>query len=194
MNRREAVAQTAWMLGGVLSAPTLQAMSRWQQLRKSPVGSGPTGSILTETQREIVARIADLIIPRTDTSGVDSPGVDSPGALDVGVPDFIDLMLRDCYKKPAQDLFLTGVGDLERKGFLNLPADQQTQLLQQIETKALLSSDLSFWQMIKEQTLLGYFTSEPGVKASFDYQPIPGRFEAIKIKPGQKDFMYGNQA
>ncbi len=184
MNRREAVTQVAWMVGGILSAPTLQAMNRWEQIATSGTPLNRMGSFLNETQHAIMARVSDLIIPHTDT----------PGALDVGVPDFIEVMLRDCYKKSAQDLFLEGLGNLDRKGFLTLSPDQQTATLKQVEADALKNSNVSFWQLIKEQTLLGYFTSEAGIKASFDYQPIPGRFEAIKIKPGQKDFMYGNQA
>lgn len=189
MNRREAVAQTAWILGGIFSASTLQAMDRWEQLATNPGAHSATSAFLTDTQREIVARVADLIIPRVDT-----PGDRSPGANDVGVPTFIELMLRDCYKQPAQNAFLTGVVGLERKGFLSLPADQQTNLLKQLEGDALKDTAPTFWMITKELTLLGYFTSEAGIKASFDYQPIPGKFEAIKIKPGQKDFMYGNQA
>ncbi|MBD2757197.1 gluconate 2-dehydrogenase subunit 3 family protein [Spirosoma validum] len=184
MNRREAVTRVAWILGGTFSAPTLQAMSRWEELATKGKLQPQAGSFLTETQQAIVARVTELIIPKTDT----------PGALDAGVPDFMEVMLRDCYKKPAQDTFLAGVVDLERKGFLNLPPDQQTTTLKQIETEAQKSTSPTFWLITKELTLLGYFTSEVGVKASFDYQPIPGRFEAIKIKPGQKDFMYGNQA
>ncbi len=176
--------RTAWILGGTLSAPTLLAMNRWEQLVSEGQVLGATRPLLNETQRAITARVADLILPRTDT----------PGALDTGVPDFIELMIRDCYKKPAQDTFLTGLGELERSNFLTLSPEQQTTALQQIETQSKKATDVTFWQMIKEQTLLGYYTSEAGVKASFDYQPIPGKFEAIKIKPGQKDFMYGNQA
>ena len=184
MNRRTAVTQVAWLLGVAFSAPTVQAMHRWEQLEVDNPATDTTGKFLTETQREIVARTADLIIPHTDT----------PGALDVGVPDFIDLMLRDCYKKPAQDAFLKGLSALDRKNFLTLSPDQQTNTLKQIEADALKSTNPTFWVITKELTLLGYFMSEAGIKASFDYQPIPGRFEAIKIKPGQKDFMYGNQA
>lgn len=185
MNRREAVARVAWLMGGTLSAPTLMAMGRWEQVVDNQnTRHQPADSILDDGQRELVARVADMIIPRTDT----------PGAIDVGVPAFMDVMLRDCYKKPAQDAFITGVQVLEHKNFLGLKPDQQTALLKQIEASSTPNATTpSFWQIIKEVTLLGYFTSEAGIKASFDYQPIPGRFEVIKIKPGQKDFMYGNQ-
>ncbi|MVM28981.1 gluconate 2-dehydrogenase subunit 3 family protein [Spirosoma sp. HMF4905] len=185
MNRREAVARVAWLMGGTLSAPTLMAMSRWEQVVDDQKTRPETADFrLDDGQREIVARVSDIIIPKTDT----------PGAIDVGVPAFMDVMLRDCYKKPAQDAFIAGVRNLESKNFLTLKPDQQTDVLKQVEASSAPSATSpSFWQIIKEVTLLGYFTSEAGIKASFDYQPIPGRFEAIKIKPGQKDFMYGNQ-
>ena len=186
MNRRNAVARVAWMVGGVLSTPTLMAMHQWEQVVDEQTGTRPESDdfILDDGQRETVARVSDIIIPRTDT----------PGAIDVGVPAFIDVMLRDCYKKPAQDTFLMGVQDLGRNNFLSLSPDQQMAALKQVEASSTPNaSNPPFWQIIKEVTLLGYFTSEAGIKASFDYQPIPGKFEAVKIKPGQKDFMYGNQ-
>ncbi|MEZ4905382.1 MAG: gluconate 2-dehydrogenase subunit 3 family protein, partial [Spirosomataceae bacterium] len=49
---------------------------------------------------------------------------------------------------------------------------------------------LPFWRLIKELTLLGYFTSEQGTKASFEYVPIPGKLEVVQLKPNQKVFAY----
>ena len=49
---------------------------------------------------------------------------------------------------------------------------------------------LPFWRLMKELTLLGYFTSDEGLKSSFDYVPIPGKLEMIKLKPNQKSFAY----
>lgn len=182
MNRRDAIAHTAWLLGGVFSAPTLQAMNRWEQV--SAQADSTRVSFWAESQRAILERMADLIIPRTNT----------PGALDVGVPAFMELMVRDCYTKPAQATFATGLAALDNSQFLTLNPEQQTAALKQLEAESQKSTTPTFWLMAKELILLGYYTSEAGIKASFDYQPIPGRFEAIKIKPGQKDFMYGNQA
>jgi hypothetical protein len=47
-----------------------------------------------------------------------------------------------------------------------------------------------FWRLMKELTLLGYYTSEKGIQASFVYEPIPGKFEPTKLKAGQKSFQY----
>jgi hypothetical protein len=48
-----------------------------------------------------------------------------------------------------------------------------------------------FWRVMKELTLLGYYTSEKGIEGSFEYHPVPGKFEVISdMKPGQKSFAY----
>ncbi|WP_332367537.1 hypothetical protein [Spirosoma telluris] len=68
MNRREAVARVAWLMGGTLSAPTLMAMSRWEERDANQKTRPQTAdSILDDGQREIVARVSDMIIPKTNT-------------------------------------------------------------------------------------------------------------------------------
>lgn len=190
------------MLGGTFSAPTLMALKR----QEFPIGTEIQEDVLvfTENQRQIIAEVAELIIPRTAT----------PGAKDAGVPAFIELMLKDCYRRPEHLSFLEGLMGLESRGFLIKNETQKTEILHNVEktskeqlkiyqvqqTKIGDNEDqetiksqmkgLPFWRLIKELTLLGYFTSEVGIKASFDYAPIPGRLELIKLKPGQKSFAY----
>ncbi|WP_353722293.1 gluconate 2-dehydrogenase subunit 3 family protein [Dyadobacter sp. 676] len=202
MNRRTAITQVAAMLGGAFSAPTLLAMKRWEDYEQSP--SFGTDFTLTENQKLIVAEVAEMIIPKTAT----------PGAKDVGVPAFIVMMLQDCYKTPEHKSFLEGLGNLEKKQFLNLNTEQKTTVLKQVEndsveemkayqvqqTKmgdnedreqmAAQAKGLPFWRLIKELTMLGYFTSEQGIKSSFEYVPIPGKLEMIQMKPNQKSFAY----
>ena len=44
-----------------------------------------------------------------------------------------------------------------------------------------------FFKLMKELTLLGYFTSEAGAKNALAYVAIPGRYEGcVKMTPGQK--------
>jgi hypothetical protein len=202
IQRREALKGIAVMLGGAFSAPTLMALKR----QEMPVGAEIQVDLLvfTENQRQIIVEVAELIIPRTAT----------PGAKDAGVPAFIELMLKDCYRRPEHLSFLEGLKGLESREFLKKNETQRTQILHDLEktskeqlkiyqiqqtkigdnedqetTKSQIKG-LPFWRLIKELTLLGYFTSEIGVKASFDYTPIPGRLELIKLKPGQKSFAY----
>ena len=201
MNRREAISRIALLVGGTLSAPTLFAM---ESVGKVKTRSALEAAFsLTEAQRAIVAEVAEHIIPKTTT----------PGAKDAGVPAFIVMMLNDCYKSPEQTSFLEGVAELEKKNFISLSKEEQIAALKQVETdtKELMKSyevkqvkvgdnvdkenlegkkGVPFWRLMKELTLLGYFTSEQGIKASFVYEPIPGKFEATKLEPGQKAFQY----
>jgi hypothetical protein len=201
MNRRDALSRMALIMGGTISAQTLSAMERISTTRPSkPLFAAFS---LNDTQRKILAAVSEHIIPRTAT----------PGAIDAGVPPFIEMMLNDCYKKPEHDSFLAGLTDLETKGFLSQAKDAQITTLKQVEidTKEAIKAmnvkqvkvgdnvdketadtkkGVPFWRLVKELTLLGYFTSEQGIKASFDYQPIPGKFEPIKIKAGQKAYQY----
>jgi hypothetical protein len=159
---------------------------------------------LTDVQRKIVAAVAEHIIPKTTTAG----------AIDAGVPAFIEMMLNDCYKKPEHVSFKKGVDNLAKAKFLNQSSDGQVAMLTLLEadTKELMKSysaskvkigdnvdkdilegagGVPFWRVMKELTLLGYYTSEKGVQASFVYEPVPGRFEVISdMKPDQKSFAY----
>jgi Gluconate 2-dehydrogenase subunit 3 len=202
MNRRDAIKQAAILLGGTLSAPTLMAMSRFEQ--KTSLYTEGVLFNLTELQRKIVAEVAEMIIPKTDTVG----------AKDVGVPAFIELMLKDCYAQPEHLSFMEGVMALEESKFLDMDASMRTEKLKKVEaeTKAMMKArevkqtkmgdnddkeemkaapkGIPFWRLMKELTLLGYFTSEKGIKASFEYVQIPSKLEVIKLKPNQKAYAY----
>jgi hypothetical protein len=202
MNRRDAIRSVAFMMGGTFSAPTLLAMNHWES--DSAVKASIADFSLTENQKLIIAEVAELIIPRTST----------PGAKDTAVPAFIVMMLQDCYKKPEHHSFLEGVKELEQKQFLSLNQAERTEILKQVErntveqmkayqvqqTKMGDNEDreqmatqvkgLPYWRLMKELTMLGYYTSEQGIKSSFEYVPIPGKLEMIKQKPNQKSFAY----
>ena len=180
MNRREVIKNVALMLGGAFSAPTLMAMDNWENATNPNVSVAAFS--LNSTQQKIVAEIAELIIPKTDTVG----------AKDVGVPAFIEMMLKDCYKAPEHQSFLEGLASMKKVKFLELNTDERRGVLKLLEqeTKKMTGKITPFWRLIKELTLLGYFTSEAGLKASFEYVQIPGKLELIKLKPNQKAYAY----
>jgi len=184
MKRREALKYTATLLGGAFSAPTLLAMERQES---GFLQNGSSAAFqMSESERKIVAEVAEMIIPKSDT-----PSEASPGAKDAGVPAFIEMMLKDCYDSPQQNTFLEGVKALEQDKFLEMDAATRTQKLKKIEAEAKANRQgVSFWRLIKELTLLGYFTSEVGIKSSFEYVQIPTKFEVIKLKPNQKAYAY----
>lgn len=182
MNRREALRQVAWLMGGAISAPAvlgvLKGCSAKQSADWKPL-------FLSEEQGAIVADIAELIIPRTDT----------PGAKDVGVPAFIDVMLKDTYPKKDQDRFLAGLKDLDEEAkrphgqpFLKLSTDERLELVRRLHDSAAAGErelnvppaqlERPFILMMKELSLLGFFTSEVGVQQVLQYAAVPGSFQA----------------
>jgi hypothetical protein len=202
MNRRNAIQKVAIILGSTFSAPTLMAMQCWEQSEKANFNS--VIFTLNDMQKQIVTQVAEMIIPKTETAG----------AIDAGVPAFIEMMLKDCYRSPEHSSFLEGITELENVKLLEMDASKMIETLKKVEADTKIkmklrevkqtkmgdnddkeemkkqSKGLPFWRLMKELTLLGYYTSEIGIKSSFDYVQIPGKLEVIKLNPNQKAFAY----
>lgn len=180
MNRREALVRVAAMMGGALSASALLAI---QKVYADSRGSAAEPSILSVSQMAIVSGVADVMIPRTDT----------PGALDVGVPGFIDLMLKDVYAQADRDRYLTGLAELDTAAssehghnFVALELTQRVAVVRKFhdaavsEERRLRSSHAHlqrpFILMTKELTLLRFFTSQAGATQVLQYVAVPGSY------------------
>jgi gluconate 2-dehydrogenase gamma chain len=185
MNRRELLQRVAMLLGGAISAPAALAVlngcspkpgASWQPL------------FLSKEEGAMVEDVAELIVPRTTT----------PGARDVGVPAFIDVILKDAYPAEDQARFISGLKDFDAeaqrvhgKPFLQLPQAQRVSFLQQAHDAAVAAEKVladkevpagerkrPFVLMMKELTLLGFFTSQVGATQVLQYEAVPGGFQA----------------
>lgn len=182
-------------MGGVVSAPTMIAFLEGCKPGSKAVSEPFTG--FDTDQLTLVSEIAETILPATDT----------PGAKDAKVGEFIQLMLKDCYYPKDQNSFLDGLASLSGKGFMKASAAEREKLLTEAEDAALKFNEeiaqkrkqakesqqsfdepgVPFFSLMKELTLLGYFTSEAGATKALDYVGVPGRYEGcIDLKPGQK--------
>jgi hypothetical protein len=168
-------------MGGAISAPAVLGVLNGCVAKKEETWQ-PV--FLSKEQGAVVAEVAELIIPRTDT----------PGAKDAGVPAFIDTILKDAYEEEDQQRFVSGLkafDDAARtahgNGFIELPKQQQTDLLKKFHDEA-IATELAdekrqpylrrpFVLMTKELTLLGFFTSEPGATQVLQYAAVPGSFK-----------------
>jgi gluconate 2-dehydrogenase gamma chain len=176
IDRREALRKTALMMGAAISASALAGL---MQGCKTTPELTYVPKFFSEDQGRLVMEVAEIIIPKTDT----------PGAKDVGVPGFIDTMLKDCYKKEDQDRFLEGLlaFDEEAKkaygdSFIYCEPEQQVELVKKThdaavaEAKENREAPRPFILMTKELTLLGFFTSEPGATQVLQYVAVPGAY------------------
>jgi len=160
IDRREALRRAALVLGGVLSAPLAAGVLAGCEARGAPEGSWRPRA-LTPDQAELVATIAEQILPETDT----------PGARAVGVHRFIDALLAESYSAEQRERFVAGLADLGR-AFQTSTPDQQRALLERLDHEA-----APFFRTLKELTLVGYYTSEIGATRELHHAPVPGRYD-----------------
>jgi gluconate 2-dehydrogenase gamma chain len=177
MDRREALKRTAWLMGGVVSAPAIMGVLKGC---KAKPGIDWKPVYLNEHQGSVVSQVAEIIIPKTDT----------PGAKEVGVPSFIDQMLKEVYSPDDQEWFAKGLDAFNAGAeaaygdeFADLSEEDQTAYVKKVHAEAIEASHADpeprrpFILMMKELTMLGFFTSEPGATQVLQYVAVPGAYK-----------------
>lgn len=174
VNRRDALKRLA--IGGVGAAATLPAwVESLSAFAAEHAQTHPHGStaavktawkpkVFTAPQNATVIVLSELIIPQTDT----------PGAKAARVNEFIDGVLADA-KPDNRDKFLAGLTWLDARAtrdhqhpFAACTPEEQTALLTAISTPDAASgpdaTGAAFFAAIKSMTIVGYYTSEVGVR------------------------------
>ncbi|HXV60086.1 MAG TPA: gluconate 2-dehydrogenase subunit 3 family protein [Vicinamibacteria bacterium] len=126
-------------------------------------------------QSELVAVVAELIIPETDT----------PGARAARVDAFIDLMLTEWFADEERHRFLQGLARLANQDFLRKDEAQRVAILRALEEEALAApepppeapADAPFFSVMKWLTLYGYFTSKVAMERELDPVLFHGTYE-----------------
>lgn len=178
MDRREALKRTAWLMGGVISAPAIAGILNGCTAKPS-IDWKPV--FLSEDQASVISTVSEIIIPRTDT----------PGAKDVGVPQFIDQMLKEVYSAEDQKFFSDGLASFNEEArkefgedFISLDEEDQASYVKRVHDAAVEAERTTqpapkrpFILMMKELTMLGFFTSEAGATQVLQYLPVPGGYK-----------------
>ncbi len=133
-----------------------------EQAAAVPVASGP--SYFSQIDFETISKLADLIIPRTDT----------PGAADAGVPHWIDFHVSS--NPELQDKFKQGLAHLDEQAhtvngspFRALTEEQQTAILQALSADPDTAKS-GFFKTMKDLTIDGYYSSEQGLVHELDFK------------------------
>ena len=175
VTRREAIRRVGALFGGV----ALVGQGVW--LAGCAAGARGANELFSETDVVLLEEIADTILPDTKT----------PGAKAAGVGPFIARMVADTYDPGEQRLFIDGLATLEREsqarnggGFMASSPAQRLALLERLDREAIeymrqpgAYDRPHYFRLIKELTLLGYFTSEIGYTQAQRYVETPGRFD-----------------
>lgn len=187
MNRREALAATATLLGVTITGAQMFLS-----------GCTPTEkkiSSLGDIDTALLDEIGDTILPETASS---------PGAKAARIGEFMKMIVSDCYSELEQRTFVDGIGkllalcrDTYNDSFINLSPSKRIELLTKLDTEAASFSSTKkedgpdhYFSMIKQLTLWGYFTSEPGATKALRYVPIPGRYDGCVDYNGEPAWFY----
>jgi hypothetical protein len=194
VSRREAVQRVAALLGGaaLVGGDRLFAFSFEPAAIEQAMAQG-TGAF-TAADVALLDEIAETILPETST----------PGAKAAKVGAFMALMVSEAYDERARQVFQQGMRQLEdacRQAhavpFMQASAAQRLSLVEALDRGqhavmqdrapktrvrapgAVSTSDepAHYFRMMKELTLLGYFTSEIGCTRAMRYIESPGRFD-----------------
>ena len=173
MNRREAIKKATALLGVPISLPLINAV-----LSKSYPSATAELRTLSANQDRLVTMIAERIIPTTDT----------PGATDAKVNMFIDLMLTEWYPPKDRTRFLEGLEQLDgtfrgrhQQAFVEGSEQNQMRLLHELDAEAMKvrvqGRTPTFFAMMKELTLVGYYTSQIGMLQELQFQPATSEYK-----------------
>jgi hypothetical protein len=181
MNRRD--------LLKMIAAATGYAMIGSPVLLSGCASGAYTSQLFSTDDLNLLAEIAETIVPRTD----------SPGAKDADVAPFMTKIVDNCYSDADQMAFHAGLRDLRVESqsryataFESLAAAQRTALLTDLDIQARNyqrpeGGSAHYFTMMKQLTLFSYFTSEIVQTQVLRHVPIPGRFDGCyPYQPGDK--------
>jgi hypothetical protein len=193
ITRREAILRVSAMLGGVALVGQSAMLAGCAAGPAKDTQATSSNSLFSESDIELFDEVAETILPETST----------PGAKAAGVGPFIAMMVTDTYYENDQQIIRAGLNSLQAQclrsygaHFQIVTAAQRLTLVENLDAEQHLymqtreeDAPAHYFRMLKELTLLGYFTSEIGYKQAMRYVETPGRFDpCAPYTPGEKSW------
>ncbi len=137
-------------------------------------GGGEAGRFHTAAEMELMARLSDLIIPRTET----------PGAVDVNVPGYIDGLMADWANQETRAAHRAALAEIASRlsvdgDFLALDEAGAEQTLAELDRSAFAESaaELGGYRRFKGYVTGTYFATEGGAREELQWVAVPGRWD-----------------
>ena len=194
ITRRDIIQQIAVMLGGTALAGGDRLLAF--TFEEDALGQAMTQGVgaFTVADVALLDEIADTILPETST----------PGAKAAKTGAFMALMVTDVYTLPLQQVFGDGLRSIDEDcrrvhgmTFMQAAPAQRLGVVEALDREQQRVMDARrptpsnrapapestatepphYFRMMKELTLLGYFTSEVGCTKALRYIESPGRFD-----------------
>lgn len=191
ITRREAILRVSAMFGGIALVGQSAMLAGCAAPSTDLSDRRSANDLFRQSDIELLDEISDTILPETST----------PGAKAAEVGPFIAMMVTDTYYDDDQQIFLDGLKDLQSRCLVNfgahfqiVTAAQRLQLLEMLDKEQWTymndkpdDAPAHYFRMMKELSLLGYFTSEIGYTQVMRYMETPGRFDpCVPYEDGEK--------
>jgi hypothetical protein len=176
MLERRTVVQSLALLAGFGLSPLVSQLASAADLSSQTAGEMQG---LSAPQLRLLDALVETIIPETET----------PGAREAGVASYINSVYSRAFSELQRDIFTTGLDDIEKAcaeqysiGFEKCSGTEQIVVLTGVAAQAANSepgtaAPVSFFLLLKELTVIGYYTSEIGATQELRYQAVPGSHE-----------------
>ena len=183
IDRREALKRVTFMLGGIaLVGSSGGLLTACSNADRAAVAKAGMSGAFTADDIALLDEIADTILPTT---------AKSPGAKAAQTGAFMALMVTDTYTPEDQKIFrdgMTALNDASKKAnggatFMAATPAQRTALLTALDKeqfdfqKDRKDKPQHYFRMMKELSMLGFFTSEIGYTKAMRYVESPGPFQ-----------------
>jgi Gluconate 2-dehydrogenase subunit 3 len=167
-NRRVAIQQLALIWAGIAFLPGCLQDEKKVSI---PLKNLP----ITPADENMLAELAETILPKTDT----------PGAKDLAAHLFTLKMVDDCYTGSNQKNYLQGMKDFEAyavkktgKSFVDNDSEQRQAIIADLDRqKPATEGIVYFYQVTKKLTVQAYTTCEYFLTKIRGYKMIPGKFQ-----------------
>jgi hypothetical protein len=165
MNRRTTLKNLLIASGGLITLPSWAQHWSAKDLTTLP-------SSFSTVNQQLLASVADTILPAGN----------SIGALSVGVDKFLEKLIANCYEQSVQENVKTQLLALDNKAKTtygnSFTSCDQLQRQPLLETLAASQNkdEKDFFTLIKSETIRGFNTSREVMLKYLNYKILPGHY------------------
>jgi len=169
MNRRDLLKKGVYGLAGVtLSSTLISTLQSCTSIEKySPI-------YFSKTEFSLLSKIVDFLIPKTET----------PGALEMKVPQFIDIIISETYNNESKNNFSNKLKLLiEDFKSNNIDLSDYNSIKSKFVNDFNNKTHQETYNQIRDLTVWGFKTSKEIALNILNYNPIPGyQLGCVNIK------------
>ena len=169
MNRRDLLKKGIYGLAGVtLSSTLISTLQSCSSIEKyNPV-------YFSKIEFSLLSNIVDFIIPKTET----------PGAVDMKVPQFIDIIISETYNRESKNNFSNKLKVLiEDFKSNNIDLSDYKSMKSKFVNDFNNKTHQEIYNQIRDLTVWGFKTSKEIAINVLNYNPIPGyQLGCVNIK------------